>query len=136
MKRIYTKIQYLYYLVIFFFPLILLGAQHGSNTNPGGGGTNTNPNGIITLQNPLNGSGDLAAFIQTVINDIVLPVGGVVVVIFVIYSGFKFVIARGNEQKLAEAKRNLLWVFIGTAVLLGSWVISQAIGSTINSITN
>ncbi|OHA89133.1 MAG: hypothetical protein A2653_02900 [Candidatus Zambryskibacteria bacterium RIFCSPHIGHO2_01_FULL_43_25] len=105
---------------IFTLPLIV----SASIGNPGG------------LQNPLKGGTDnLYDFIRVVINDVILPVGGVVVTIMIIFAGFKFVTAQGNEAKLEVAKRNFLYVAIGTAVLLGAWVIAKAIEATINQLT-
>lgn len=90
----------------------------------------------IEIPNPLkNGTDSLYGFIKDVINNILLPVGGVIVVIMIIYSGFMFVTARGNEAKLATAKKNFLFVAIGTAVLLGAWVIATVIENTIKQLT-
>ncbi len=102
-----------------------------------GGGTPPPPiNYPINIPNPLkNGTNSLYAFINLVITDVILPVGGVIAVIFIIYSGFLFVTSRGNETKLATAKKAFLYAAIGTAILLGAWAISLAIESTIQQIT-
>ena len=71
---------------------------------------------------------------MTVIRDVVNPRGGVVAVFFIVYSGFLFVTARGSEDKLKTAKRALLYSVIGTAILLGAWVIAEVIASTINQL--
>lgn len=81
--------------------------------------------------NPLKGVGSLTGFVRAVLENIVLPIGAVVIVILIIYSGFLFVVARGNEDKLETAKRNFLYVVIGTAILLGAFVISAAISGTL-----
>lgn len=107
-------------------------AQTGTVTPPpssGGGGQ------IITLDNPFKkGGNSLYDFIKTVITDIILPLGGVIVVVMLIYSGFLFVTARGNTSQLTKARQNFLYVVIGTAVLLGSWVIATVIENTINQL--
>jgi len=115
-----------------FFLSIVPFASAGS----GGGGPPPSTNYPIVIQNPLkNGTNSLYGFINLVINDIILPVGGVIAVIFIIYSGFLFVTARGNETKLATAKNAFLYAAIGTAILLGAWAISLAIENTIKQIT-
>ena len=52
----------------------------------------------------------------------------------IIYSGFLFVFARGNDEKLKTAKDALFYSIIGAAVLLGSWAIAEMIASTINTL--
>lgn len=104
-----------------------------------GGGTPLPPtsNYPITITNPLKGgTNSLAGFINLVLQNVVMPIGGLVAVIFIIYSGFLFVTARGNETKLATAKKAFMYAAIGTAILLGALGISIAIQNTISSITS
>jgi len=87
----------------------------------------------IELQNPFSGNDDsLFDLLKKVINDILLPIGGILAVLAFIFSGFLYVTAQGNETKLATAHKALLYTSIGTAVLLGSWVIAKVIENTIN----
>ena len=96
----------------------------------------TGNSGEIKLTNPFSKGDNLYQFIQAVVSDILLPIGGVVAVIAIIYSGFKLVTARGNETKLEEAKRAFLYTTIGVAILLGAWAIAKVIENTITQITN
>lgn len=68
------------------------------------------------------------------ITKIAVQVGGSVAVLFIIYSGFKFVTARGNPKELESAKQTFYWTMIGTAVLLGAWVLAEAIKATIEGL--
>src|ERR1051325_3277782 len=81
----------------------------------------------ITIDNPFKkGVGDtLFDLAQAIVNNIILPIGGVVAVVAFIYSGFKYVMARGNENEIKEAHRALLYTAIGTALLLGAWVFAN-----------
>ncbi len=91
----------------------------------------------VNLPNPFNcGGADCTLFtlLRKVINDILLPIGGVLAVLAFIYSGFLYVTAQGNQTKLATAHKALLYTSVGTAVLLGSWVIAQVIENTINQL--
>ncbi len=84
------------------------------------------------LQNPLaNNVTSIYAFVKEVLENVVLPIGAVVVVFFIIYSGFLFVTAGGDETKLQKAKHTFLWVVVGAAVLLGAWAIALAIQNTV-----
>jgi hypothetical protein len=88
--------------------------------------------GAGTLPNPLaNNVTSIFDFVRDVLGNIVLPIGSIVVVFFIIYAGYLFVTAGGNEKKLETAKKTLLWVLIGSAVLLGSWAIALAVKGTL-----
>lgn len=50
-----------------------------------------------------------------------------VVVIFIIYSGYLFVTAGGNQTKLDAAKTTFYWTMIGAAVVVGAWALATAI---------
>lgn len=87
------------------------------------------------LCNPLKGVGSLTGLIEVVLKNIILPIGSVVIVIMIIYSGFLFVTARGNSEKIEDARRTFLYVVIGAAILLGAWMIAEAISGTLCQIT-
>ena len=106
------------------------GPTEGTMSGP------TGNSGVIKLTNPFSKGDNLYQFIQAVVSDILLPIGGVVAVIAIIYSGFKLVTSRGNETKLEEAKRAFLYTTIGVAILLGAWAIAKVIENTITQITN
>ena len=90
----------------------------------------------ISIPNPLNESvgNSIPGLIRVIIDNILLPIGGVVAVLMIMWAGFLYVTARGDTAKLKDARNALLWAVIGAAILLGAWVISQAIQSTINQI--
>ncbi|MCR4334233.1 MAG: pilin [Patescibacteria group bacterium] len=84
------------------------------------------------IENPLQ-----VKTISELINSIlglVLQIGLPVAVVFIIYSGFLFVTARGDPKKLTDAKSTFLWTVVGTAVLLGASVIAGVIDATIKQI--
>ena len=64
----------------------------------------------------------------------ILPIGGVIAVLMIMYAGFLFVTAGGEPAKITKAKDALLYAAIGAAILLGAWVISEAIGGTIKEL--
>jgi len=85
----------------------------------------------FTLDNPFSGGNSLFVLLKKIINEIILPIGGVLAVLAFIYSGFLFVTAQGKETQLATARKALLYTAIGTAVLLGAWVLANVICATI-----
>ena len=90
---------------------------------------------VPQIPNPLKGGvNSLYTFINLVLNDVVIPIGAVICVLAIIYSGFMIVTARGDESKLKAGKMAFLTAVIGTAILLGSVAISKGIEATINQI--
>jgi type IV secretory pathway VirB2 component (pilin) len=87
-----------------------------------------------TLPNPLGNTKTFPDLIKMVLDNVVTPIGGVVAVFFIIYSGFLFVTAGANETKRGDAKKALLYAVIGTAILVGAQALSALITTTINSL--
>lgn len=97
----------------------------------------TNPNTTgqdIKLLNPLKGSGNLESFLLSIL-DFVIRIGGIVVVLMIIFVGFQFVTARGNETKITKARESLLYTLIGALILLGAKAIALGIQATIQAIS-
>lgn len=88
----------------------------------------------VQLENPIPSITTIGGFVEILLN-IVLTIGIPIVAFFIILSGFRFVTARGNPEALSEAKRMLLYSLIGGALLLGAWVLAEAIQNTVNLIT-
>lgn len=117
-------------MILFFILPFLVQAQAGNI--PSGAG-NIPCTATICIINPFK-MDTIQGFIETIVNDILMPIGGVIAVVMIIYSGFLFVTARGSDTQIKKAKDALLWAVIGAAILLGAWVISQAIGTTIDQL--
>jgi len=101
----------------------------GSSVVPGGGSSGF---GQVKFNNPIHYD-SIQGLIGAVLK-FVAEIGAIIAVLFIIYSGFLFVTAQGNEIKLAKAKEVFLWTVVGTAVLLGASVIATIISGTIDSI--
>jgi len=54
-----------------------------------------------------------------------------IAVVFIVYSGFLFVLAQGKPEDLSKAKMNFFWTIIGISLLLGAWALSILIKGTI-----
>ena len=138
MQKIY-KYFILGFATIILIPSVVLGNKQdgiGGGTGGGGigGGTGGSSGNVIELKNPFRYDGDLFAFFKTLINDVILPLGGMIAVLAFIYSGFLYVMAQGDQTKIKTAHNALLYTAIGTAILLGSWAIANAIGATIGQL--
>ncbi len=118
------------------------GGQDGGTLPPN---TTAQPGGTLTgtqsdfplqvrLQNPLKVNtiqGAIKLFMDTVVK-IAIPF----IVVFFIWSGINFILARGNATKIGEAKKMFWYTVIGTLLILGAWAITDAIVGTINSIAS
>jgi|GEM_PF-360497 ABC-type amino acid transport system permease subunit len=112
--------------VFIFTTLFLMG---GNSTQVLAG----NPGEPPGVYNPLSGISDIPSLIAAVV-DAIKKIGYYVVVVFIIYSGFLFVKARGNEKDLEKAKSALLYTFIGAVILLGASILSEVIKNTIDQV--
>jgi len=114
-------------------PLLTFGenAVGGIDPDPGGSGCG----GGTLICNPLqSGATTITDVVNLVLKNVVLPIGAVIVVFMIIYSGFLFVTAQGSEDKIKNAKQTFLYTIIGAAVLLGALVISELIQKTFEAI--
>jgi len=87
------------------------------------------------LQNPLNPNfSSIPAFIAGALKVMVM-VALPIISLFIVYSGFLFVSARGNSEGISKAKDNFKYVIIGAILILGAWVIATLIGGTVTQLT-
>ncbi|MEA2701529.1 MAG: hypothetical protein QOE22_238 [Candidatus Parcubacteria bacterium] len=151
---------FVFALVIFLIPLAFASAQtctadnastvctggkickEGSCQTPeaaptatGGGSAGTTGNcGTTsgTLVNPLKVC-SLEALLDLVLVA-VIRIGTIVLIMMLVWVGFLFVTARGNEEKLRDARRAFFWTIIGGLILLGARGLSAVIQSTANTL--
>jgi len=84
--------------------------------------------------NPIPNVTSIPGLIHTILVG-VLKIGIPIIALAIIYSGFLFVFARGNSEKLGKAKDALLYTLIGAAILLGSWAIAEMIQATVTGLS-
>ena len=120
------------FLIICVFGVSVVSAQQTPPNNPSGNVQNVviNP----TIPNPLRTGDNISDFMKTIVEEVVLPIGGVLAVLAFIWSGFKFVTAQGNGSQIEEARRALFYTAIGTAILLGAVALTAVISNTVDAI--
>ncbi|MEN9582775.1 MAG: Type secretion system pilin [Candidatus Parcubacteria bacterium] len=112
--------------------------------NPNGNATPVNPGPPATsdpgsseinfkIDNPVSGFDDIPSLIVSLL-EIVMLVVAPVIAVMIIYTGFLFVTARGNETQMETARKTLLYVVIGAAIILGAEIIAKAISGTVTSL--
>jgi hypothetical protein len=100
--------QKLFYILIFTLPFVV-SAQ-------------------IKIENPLRRSGtfeQLITNVASIIRVVTVPLAAVAISVV----GFRFVIAiaSGKAEEIAKTKKILLWVVVGSAIIVGSRYIADVI---------
>ncbi len=103
----------------------------GSGSSVGGSGSSVTNTGFTKLINPLKFA-TLEAFLLAVI-DVLLTFALPVIIFFIMYAGYLFVTAAGNEGQISTAKSALLWAVIGGVVILGAKLIITVIQGTVTA---
>lgn len=105
-----------------FLPVIVYSAS-----------TPSAPTQNVTLNNPLpiNTIEDLLEGILGIVVVIATPI----VIFFIIYAGFLYVTAQGDETKLTTAKKALMYAIIGGVLILGAYAIGEIIKNLVGAFT-
>ena len=102
---------------------------------PGGGGGGGGGGGAVgggSFVNPIQYD-SIEEFLIAVLNAVVLILFPIIVLMLV-YCGFAFIAARGNETKIKEARRVFFWTLIGGLIILGAKALALAIAATVSEI--
>jgi hypothetical protein len=87
-----------------------------------------------TLQNPLCSTPGCTVSILSLFSNLLqaaMYLGVPIAVLFVVLVGFKFVTARGDTAKIAEARRNFLYTVVGIGIFFGATLITEVIINTL-----
>ena len=112
-----------------------VGAQNSGNTNmnaQNSGNTNVKSSGSANLQNPLS-FGSITEVLLTIL-DVLIIFMVPIIILFIIYAGFLYVTARGNQSTIETAHRTLLYAVIGGLLILGARALLAVIQGTVNQL--
>jgi len=123
--------------LIFLFPAtILFAAAESGPTAPAGtielGPTAPAGSHSAGFENPLK-YGSITELFAAILN-VVLVFAIPLVAFFIIYAGFLYVTARGNETTITQAHKALLYAVIGGVLILGANVLITVIQNTVDAI--
>lgn len=90
------------------------------------------PAGQGVLVNPLR-AGNIPNLLRIVLQGLI-QIGTIILVLALVWVGFLFVVAQGNEEKIRDARGALMWTVIGGLVLLGAQGIATLIQATVNAL--
>lgn len=81
--------------------------------------------GIDNINDAIDlGSDDPRAIIARIIN-VVLGFLGIIAVVIILYGGFVWMTAAGNEEKVGTARKIIIAGIIGLAIVLAAWGIAK-----------
>ena len=83
------------------------------------------PSSTTQLINPLGSESITEFFLQLL--QIILIFAVPIIVFFIIYAGFLYVTARGNQEQVSKATRALGYAILGGVIILGAQVILTVI---------
>ncbi len=126
-----TLLSWGYSATVFFLTLIPLISRADDAPPPASGGTDK---GLSY------GIGNILKFdtledLLTALIKIIIVIAVPIIVLFIIYAGFKYVTAQGNPTKIQEATRTLTYAVIGGVIIIGAFAIAQIIGGFVKSFT-
>lgn len=117
----YYKLLALLFLLLPRFTL----AFTNSAGDTAGSGSSGQTSGDITIQNPLTAN-SIPEVLDAIIN-FLLTLAAPIAVIMTIFAGYLFLVAGDNQEKVKTARKTLLYVVIGVAILiLSKGVVSLA----------
>ena len=97
-------------------------------------GPGITPSPGIKLVNPLGEGSTLMSLLLGILDIITGTIGPVIVILMLVFVGFKFVAAQGVPGKIEEARGMLLWTVVGALILLGAKVIAMGIQATVTAL--
>ncbi len=110
------------------------GSQGSGAGSQGSGAASQGIQGNVQLMNPL-GDTTLIEFFQDIL-DVIMVFAVPLIVFFIIYAGFKYVMAQGKPGEIETANKALLYAVIGGVIILGAYVILEVIGGTVDALAS
>ncbi len=112
------------------------GNLPGNSSNPGPGdssNSSTGASGGIQIPNFL-GANNFQDLLVKILNALWV-LAALITMLMVLISGFQFLLASGNPEKIEKAKRTLLYVVIGFVIIILSYSASAIIKSVTDTLT-
>lgn len=108
------------------------GNQNNTLSNSGNQQNVLNNSSAGSLDNPLKY--DSITEVLLTILDVLVIFMIPIIILFIIYAGFLYVTARGNQSTIETAHRTLLYAVIGGLLILGARALLAVIQGTVNSL--
>lgn len=120
----YIVLLFLFIIIIIASPLLASAEDPALKTLKEVGSNNGPYQGITS------GTNDLAGIVGVVVKAF-LGLLGVIFLVLIIYAGYNWMIARGEEEKVTKAKDTLQRAIIGLIIVIGAYAISYFVINTL-----
>lgn len=107
----------MYYVIPFLSYLMIIIASFKNKVLAAGGTSTKGNGGSISIPNPLGGTSNLSALIQSIAWDI-YHLAFILAFIMLVWGGIQYIMSGGNSGKIQNAKNTILYAVIGIAVVL------------------
>jgi len=107
--------------IFFGLSKVIHAASNDGNSSGGG------------LINPLGKDASLTKLLLDIL-DVLVTFAIPIIVIFIMYAGFLYVTAQGDESKIKKAHSALTWAIVGGVIVVGAKTIFSVIQNTITNI--
>ncbi len=106
-------------LVVLLLLPVVAGAQSIIPNNPSPGNL------------PGDNGTTIVDLIENIITNILLPIAGLVAVLFIIIGGYQYMTSAGNEEQAEQGKKNLINAIIGLVIIILSYVIVTVVATSL-----
>lgn len=94
-------------------------------------GVQTTQNNSNVIFNPFGDGVTLKMWFETILKR-VIEISGLVALLMIIWFGFRYLTARGDDAQVKSAKKGILWSLVGLIVILFAYVIISAVANLIS----
>lgn len=124
------------YLVLAASSAVVFSSLFAPAVHAEAGTLTTEDLGTEVISNTINlGDRDIRTTIASIIN-VALGMLGIVAVVLILYGGFIWMTAGGEEEKTKKAKNLIIQGIIGMVIILSAWAIASfVLGSLVNATT-
>ncbi len=85
------------------------------------------------IENPLKAK-DIEALLAAFLGGVV-QLGSIALLLALIWTGFQFAAAQGNQEAIQKARTTLVWTVVGGLILLGAELIKNVLTATVQSLS-
>lgn len=72
-------------------------------------------------------------FLQGILQAII-TIAFPIIVLFIVFIGFKFIVAQGDPEELKKTRTYFFWAIVGALIILGAQALSFAIKATVDGL--
>lgn len=127
------KIKFLIFssllIVSLFFSNTFVSAQESSKND-----SRTNQENAFSTASGLNSSAS-ATEIAAIAISVMLSLLGLVFLLLIIYAGFMWMTAQGDESKVSKARNTIITATIGLIIIISAYIITHFVFESLNDVT-